>query len=82
MKISWIKGLDEQQKLDITQKYKEAGLVRRRLEKVLRDLIEEKRNGSVSEQLYDSPNWAYQQADRAGYERALRDVISMITDKD
>lgn len=78
MQIRWKRGLDDQQAIDIEQRYKEAGLVRRRLEVILRDMIEEKRTGSVSESLYDSPNWAYQQADRAGYERALRDVISLI----
>lgn len=78
MKTSWKKGLDAQQASDIEQRFKEAGLVRRRLDVLLREMIEEKRNGSVAERLYDSPNWAYLQADRAGYERALRDVISLI----
>lgn len=78
MKTSWKKGLDAQQASDIEQRFKEAGLVRRRLDVLLREMIEEKRSGSVAERLYDSPNWAYLQADRAGYERALRDVISLI----
>lgn len=80
MKISWKQGLDAQQQADIEQRFKEAGLVRRRLDYLLKEMIEEKRVGAVSEKLYDSPNWAYQQADRAGYERALRDVISLIKD--
>lgn len=27
---------------------------------------------------YDSPSWAYKQADRIGYLRALREIISLV----
>jgi len=80
MKVRWTHGLDEQNASDIRQFYKESGVLRRRLAKMLYDIIEEKRRGQVLESLYDSPNWAYLQADRAGYERALRDVIDLITE--
>lgn len=80
MKILWKTGLDVQQVKDLEQRYKEASFVRNRLEVLLREIIEQKRAGAVAERLYDSPNWAYLQADRAGYERALRDIISLIED--
>ena len=80
MKIVWKRGLDDQQTKDLEQRYKEAGLLRRRLDVLLRDMIESTRAGAVAERQYDSPNWAYLQADRAGYERALRDIISLIED--
>lgn len=82
MKTSWKRGLDEQQAKDIEQLFKESGVIRRRLEVILRDHIEDRRIGATSEQLYDNPNWAYYQADRHGYERALRYVISLVNDKD
>lgn len=28
---------------------------------------------------YDSPSWAYQQADQLGYNRALYDIIDLLT---
>lgn len=78
MKVRWTHGLDPQNTEDIKQLYKESGILRRRIQKMLTDIIEEKRRGQVLESLYDSPNWAYLQADRTGYERALREVIDLI----
>ena len=37
---------------------------------------------SRSKDGYDSANWAYLQADARGYERALQEVISLISDND
>lgn len=76
----WTVGLDDQNTSDIRQLYKESSILRKRLQKMLTDLIEEKRKGQVLATHYDSPNWAYLQADRIGYERALRDVIDLIAE--
>lgn len=80
MKVRWIHGLDTQNTSDIKQLFKESLAIRKRLNVMLTNMIEEKRKGQVLETLYDSPNWAYIQADRTGYERALRDVIELITE--
>jgi len=79
MKVRWTNRLDEQNTKDIKQLYKESHRIRARLNQMLVDIIEEKRKGQTLESLYDSPSWAYIQADRNGYERALRDVIELIT---
>lgn len=78
MKTRWSMGLDEQNTKDIKQLYKEASRIRGRLNQMLVDIINEKRKGATLESLYDSPNWAYLQADRVGYERAIRDIIELI----
>lgn len=80
MKTSWTKGLDEQKVKDIRDLYKQSHIVRKRLQVILMELIEDKRKGQVLEALYDKPNWAYHQADRTGYERAIRDVIELISE--
>lgn len=80
MRTAWTKNLDVQNTKDITQLYKESLILRKRLNTILSELIEDKRRGAGLESKYDSPNWAYLQADRLGYERALRDIIALISE--
>lgn len=37
------------------------------------------KNSDVDASDYDSPNWAYHQADKVGYRRALRQIILLCT---
>jgi len=76
----WTKGLSGQVESDMRTFYKESTRIRARLKLVLADIIEEKRAGSTLESHYDNPNWAYLQAHRHGYERALREIMELITD--
>lgn len=79
MKTIWTKGLNEEQIVQLKQDFVGGALLRERLSK----LLEEKQDGSVkrsrSEDGYSNPNWAYQQADARGYERAISEVISLIS---
>jgi len=45
-----------------------------RLESILESLLKE----TPSSTDYDSPSWAYKQADRIGYNRALNQVLDII----
>lgn len=45
-----------------------------RLETILESLLKE----TPSSADYDSPSWAYKQADRIGYNRALNQVLDII----
>ena len=45
-----------------------------RLESILESMLKE----TPSSADYDSPSWAYKQADRIGYNRALNQVLDMI----
>jgi hypothetical protein len=45
-----------------------------RLESILESLLKE----TPSQADYDSPSWAYKQADRIGYNRALNQVLDII----
>jgi hypothetical protein len=78
MKTVWTKGLNAEQIVQLKQDFVGGALLRERLSK----LLEEKQDSSVkksrSEDGYEKPNWAYQQADARGYERALSEVISLL----
>lgn len=75
---SWTRNLEAQLAIDITQNFKESGVMRRRLKQMLLDKIEETRSTNLTRDKYDSPNWAYLQADAVGFERALKYLITVI----
>lgn len=80
MKTSWTKGLDEQLTKDVVQNYKEAAVMRRRMAVILSKKIEESAREGRLKDLYESPSWPYLQADKRGYERAMQEVIDLISD--
>ena len=81
MKSSWTQGLDKELVVDIRQNFKESLVMRRRLEEVLSEKIASSQRSSRSKTAYENPNWAYLQADARGYERALQEIIELISEK-
>lgn len=80
MKVSWTEGLSKELKIDLTQNYKESLVMRRRMRELLKKKSESYAREARAKGSYDSPNWAYVQADRCGYERAIEDILSLIED--
>lgn len=78
MKISWMSGFDVDKKKDFKQSFYAAREVRERLVTLLRNKVESARTELRIKDSYESPNWAYKQADLCGYERAMLEVISLI----
>jgi hypothetical protein len=78
MKTVWTKGLSEQQKEEIRGAFNGSANLRSRLTAILNEKIESRRKDSIGVDKYNSPGWAYIQADTVGYERALNEVISLI----
>jgi hypothetical protein len=78
MKKSWTMGLEDDQKHDIEEAYKNSSLIRDRITQLLKAKIQEQDKKGRSEELYDSPNWELRQADINGFNRALDYVISLI----
>ena len=76
MKTTWIKGLEPQMEADVKSAFKSATVTRARLT----DICYEKIGTSLStnKPQYESPNWAYQQADNIGYRRAMEEIISLL----
>jgi hypothetical protein len=80
MKLSWTKGLDEQLAKDVVQNFKEAVVMRRRMKTILLSKIEASAHEGRAKDLYESPSWPYLQADKRGYERAMEEIIDLISD--
>ena len=79
MKTVWTSGLNAEKKEEIERDFISSSGMRERLTAILSDKITSKRSETLSKDLYNSPSWAYQQADAIGYERALNEVISLIS---
>ena len=80
MKTTWTKGLDKKAIDELKGDYKSSLLVRQRLQELLRNKIDESNRNSRSKELYENNSWAFLQADARGYERALQEIISLISD--
>lgn len=79
MKTSWTNGLSAEKKEEIRRDFVSASLLRERLTKMLSDKIDSKRKKNILETSYENPNWSLLQADAVGFERALLEVISLIS---
>jgi hypothetical protein len=79
MKTSWKAGLNKDEAAEIEQDFISSAHLRKRLSDILNDKINAKRTETLSKDLYQNPSWAYLQADAVGYERALNEVISLLS---
>jgi predicted O-methyltransferase YrrM len=80
MKTLWTAGLEKERTVDVRQNFKEALVLRQRLRELLDKKIEASVRESRSKDSYDLPNWAYVQADKRGYERALQEIFDLLSD--
>lgn len=80
MKTSWTKGLEPDLVKEITLQYKASTVIRERLKKLLTEKWESEDKKRLLDGAYDCPNWAYKQADVAGYHRALKEILSLLED--
>lgn len=81
MKTVWTKGLNPEQQNELRKEFIAAHRFRERLVELLEDKSRVKRNSSFKNDSYESPAWAYQQADAIGYEKAISEIISLISEK-
>ena len=81
MKTAILKGVEKDMVAEIRAAFIAALPLRKQLIKILEDKIETWRKDAVGFERYNSPNWAYTQADMIGYERALRECISLLQEK-
>lgn len=78
MKTTWTKGVDKDRLDEIKKSFSSSLLIRKRQVEVLDAKISEAYRVARSKEGYESPNWAYQQADLCGYVRALEEVKSLL----
>ncbi|MNR42363.1 hypothetical protein D3C85_1608710 [compost metagenome] len=80
LKTAWTAGLTKELASEVRINYKESLVLRRRLIKLLEDRADASVKNSRSKLLYENPNWALLQADQRGYERALTEIIELISE--
>lgn len=78
MKKSLLKGVVKGKEAEVKVLFDNAYAVRNIMKKRLEELISESNRTSINKKSYESPSWPYLQADSVGYERALREVISLL----
>lgn len=78
MKITWFNHLPKDKQEGFKKQINSSRDVLERLQQILED----KKTEVVLSTDYDNPSWAYKQADRNGYDRALTEVINLINMKE
>ncbi len=81
MKTSLTNGLNEELAANVEQEFRQSGLLRERLTILLRSKVDTVRIEARSKKTYENPSWAYFQADANGYERAIFELISLLSSK-
>jgi hypothetical protein len=76
LKTSLLNGLNTEDKKEIKGLFIEALRLRKRLVEVLNQKATATQTERLEKIKYDSPSWAFLQADLNGYERGIREAIS------
>jgi len=74
MKTIWFMDLPKDEQDGFKREVKSAKNVLDKLEQIVQNRIKQ----IVITDDYDSPSWAYKQADRNGYNRALTEIINIL----
>ena len=74
MKTIWFMDLPKDEQEGFKREVKSAKNVLDKLEQIVQNRIKE----IVITNDYDSPSWAYKQADRNGYNRTLTEIINIL----
>ena len=78
MKLAWTKGLSREVAEGVRKDFEASAIMRGRLKELLSDKIRVSNEEARSKDAYQSPSWAYLQADARGYERAMQEILSLI----
>ena len=78
MKTVWTEGLEPDVAKEIRGDFISSHLVRKRLKKIVEDKIATSHASLRQKDIYDKPNFGVLAADSIGYERAMREIISLI----
>ena len=81
MKTAIIKGLEGQELEEMENAFRSSGTIRKRLRQLIQERVDSSRDETRKRIQYDSPSWAYVQADQIGFERACYEIISLLSEK-
>lgn len=79
MKTLWTKGLETDSAAEMKLNFNSSALLRKRLAVLLEEMSEVKRKACLKENAYENANWGYMQADAVGYQRAIQDIVNILT---
>lgn len=74
------KGLEPDVAKEIRGDFKSSLLIRKRFITLIEEKIDANRKNARDKINYESPSWSFYQADAVGYERALSELIVMLSD--
>lgn len=80
MNTAWTKGIRKgsQEDKDIRSSYAESYVIRKRLTQMLADKVDGKMKTAMSNDAFDSPSWAFLQAESIGYAKAMQEIIKLL----
>ena len=78
MQTRWFKGLNEQEEKDLRAGLVASDTVLRRLGQLLQEDLTVSAAAQLSGVQYESPSWAYQQADFIGQQRVYTKILRLI----
>lgn len=79
MKTSWTKGMNVKEKEEMSSSFSSSAFLRMRAIELCKEKIDVCRKASISSDAYESPNWAFKQADAVGYQRAMQEIINLLS---
>ena len=79
MQTRWFKGLSDQQSTDLRAQLVAADKALDRLIEILEADLKAIQEIQCSKEAYESPSWAYLQADSIGQQRAYRKTLRLIS---
>lgn len=80
MKSILFKGLNTQEEKELRGDFISSNLLRKRICVILNEKINASNKTLRQLANYEDASWAYKQADGCGYQRALDEVINILTD--
>ena len=78
---TWTANLSPEEEKEFAIKLREASDVFERLSSILDQRVKSLVSKQISSNTYDSPSWAYIQADAIGYQRAIQEVLELIKER-
>lgn len=79
MKSTIVKGMNEREAEEMRQSFVAGAHLRKRIRELLLEKADLSIAASRSKDSYSNPNWAYLQADAVGYQRAMHEIIGLLT---
>lgn len=76
MKTIWFKELTEEQISSVKKEFLSSPILRDKAIAIMKERITNSNKQRTKEGGYESPNWAFMQADSCGYERAYLEMIN------